>query len=74
MKIKWPQKGYADHSTEFCEREGGQNSIEWSAYSFRGHFILILQLNIVIKLTAELRVGGYPFSDPQNYLEKKLLT
>ena len=38
--------------------EGGQNSVEWYAYPFCGHFILILQLNI-IKLTAELR-GGTP--------------
>ena len=31
---------------------------------FCGHFIQILQVNI-IKLTAELRGNGYPFSNPQ---------
>ena len=77
IKIKWPQKGYADHSTVFCPPSRGgpersQNSAEWSAYPFCNHFILILQLNVIIKL-ARRTEGGYPFSNPQNWPKRSCL-
>ena len=67
IKIKWPQKGVCRSFYRILRAfrggpppEGGQNSIEWSAYPFCGHFILILQLNVIIKFDRRTKGGWVP--------------